>query len=39
LVVLAIIIISLLPLVFELLQNYRRRSRATRSQPPPEKVA
>jgi membrane-associated protein len=38
-VILAIIVISLLPLVVELVQNYRRKARVARTQPPPEKVA
>jgi len=39
LVILAIIVISLLPLVVEFIQNYRRKARAARTQPPSEKVA
>ena len=39
LVILAIIVISLLPLVVEFVQNYRRKARAARTQPPSEKVA
>ena len=39
LVILAIIVISLLPLVIEFVQNYRRKARAARTQPPSEKVA
>jgi membrane-associated protein len=38
-VILAIIVISLLPLVVEFIQNYRRKARAARTQPPSEKVA
>ncbi len=38
-VILAIIVISLLPLVVEFVQNYRRKARAARTQPPSEKVA
>src|SRR6266571_4549463 len=36
-VILAIIVISLLPLVVEFIQNYRRKARAARTQPPSEK--
>ena len=39
LVILAIIVISLLPLVVEFIQNYRRKARAARTQSPSEKVA
>src|SRR6266699_4183866 len=39
LVTLAIIVLSLLPLVIEFIQNYRRKARAARTQPPSEKVA
>jgi len=39
LVILAIIVLSLVPLVVEFVQNYRRKTRAARTQPPPEKVA
>ena len=39
LVILAIIVISLLPLVVEFVQNYRRKAHAARTQPPSEKVA
>jgi membrane-associated protein len=39
LVILAIIILSLLPPVLELLQAYRRKARSARAQPPSEKVA
>ena len=39
LVILAIIVISLLPLAVEFIQNYRRKARAARTQPPSEKVA
>jgi membrane-associated protein len=39
LVILAIIVISLLPLVVEFVQNYRRKARAARTQSPSEKVA
>jgi membrane-associated protein len=39
LVILAIIVISLLPLVVEFVQNCRRKARAARTQPPSEKVA
>ena len=39
LVILAIIVISLLPLVVEFIQNYRRKARAAHTQPPSEKVA
>jgi membrane-associated protein len=39
LVILAIIVLSLLPLVVEFVQNYRRKARAARTQPPSEKVA
>ncbi len=38
-VILAIIVISLLPLVVEFIQNYRRKARAARTQPSSEKVA
>ena len=38
-VILAIIVISLMPLVIEFVQNYRRKARLARSQPPSEKVA
>jgi membrane-associated protein len=38
LVILAIIVISILPLVVEFVQNYRRKARAARTQPPSEKV-
>jgi membrane-associated protein len=38
-VILAIIVISLLPLVVEFVRNYRRKTRAARTQPPSEKVA
>ncbi len=38
-VILAIIVISLLPLVVEFVQNYRRKARAAHTQPPSEKVA
>jgi membrane-associated protein len=38
-VILAIIVISLLPLVVELVQHYRRKARVARTQLPPEKVA
>jgi len=38
-VILAIIVISLLPLVVEFVQNYRRKTRAADTQPPPKKVA
>ena len=38
-VILAIIVISLLPLVIEFVRNYRRKARAARTQPPSEKVA
>ena len=38
-VILAIIVLSLLPLVVEFVQNYRRKARAARTQPPSEKVA
>jgi membrane-associated protein len=38
-VILAIIVISLLPLAVELAQHYRRKARVARTQPPPEKVA
>jgi membrane-associated protein len=39
LVILAIIVLSLLPLAVEFIQNYRRKARAARTQPPSEKVA
>jgi len=38
-VILAIIVISLLPLVVEFIQNYRRKTGAARTQPSSEKVA
>jgi len=38
-VILAIIVISLLPLVIEFVRNYRRKARAARTQPSSEKVA
>jgi len=38
-VILAIIVISLLPLVIEFVRNYRRKARTPRTQPPSEKVA
>ena len=38
-VILAIIVLSLLPLVVEFVQNYRRKARAARTQPSSEKVA
>jgi membrane-associated protein len=38
-VILAIIVISLLPLVVEFVQTYRRKVRLARTQPPSEKVA
>jgi len=38
-VILAIIVISLIPLGIEFIQNYRRKASAARAQPPPEKVA
>jgi membrane-associated protein len=38
LVILAIIVLSLLPLVVEFVQNYRRKARASRTQPSSEKV-
>ena len=38
-VILAIIVISLLPLVVEFIQNYRRKARAARAHPSSEKVA
>lgn len=38
-VILAIIVMSLMPLVIEFVQNYQRHARAARSQPPSEKVA
>ena len=38
-VILAIIVISLLPLVVEFIQNYRRKAGAARTQPSSEKVA
>ena len=38
LVILAIIVISILPLVVEFVQNYRRKAHAARTQPPSEKV-
>src|ERR1043166_2833915 len=38
LVILAIIVLSVLPLVVEFVQNYRRKARAARTQPPSEKV-
>src|SRR5437016_8698107 len=38
-VILAIIVISLLPFGVEFIQNYRRKGRAARTQPPSEKVA
>src|SRR5215468_5290680 len=39
LVILAIVVLSLLPLAVEFVQNYRRKARAARTQPPSEKVA
>ena len=39
LVILAIIVISLMPLVLEFVQNYRREARLARAQSPSEKVA
>jgi membrane-associated protein len=38
-VILAIVVLSLLPLVIEFVQNYRRKARAARAQPPSKKVA
>src|SRR5215468_3748770 len=38
-VILAIIVISLLPLGIEFVQNYRRKARAAHARPPSEKVA
>lgn len=38
-VILAIIVLSLLPLVVEFVQNYRSKARAARTPPPSEKVA
>jgi membrane-associated protein len=38
-VILAIIVLSLLPLVVEFVQNYRRKAQSARAQPPSEKVA